>query len=57
MNINTALADVIRNNGIIKYVDIGGTSLDGAVLQTEKLAAFIQEMKASTVMNFNPKIV
>lgn len=50
MNIEQGLAEVIRNNGIIKYVDIGGTSLNGAVLQTEKLAAFIQEMKGATVL-------
>jgi HK97 family phage major capsid protein len=57
MNIEQGLAEVIKNNGIIKFVDIGGTSLNGAVLQTEKLAAFIQEMKESTVLMDAARII
>lgn len=50
MNIEQGLAQVIREHGIIKFVDIGASSLNKGVLSTEKLAAFIQEMKSATTL-------
>lgn len=50
MDINQALAQVIREHGIIKFVDIGAASLNKGVLSTDKLAAFVQEMKNATTL-------
>lgn len=50
MDINQKLAEAIKQNGIIKFVDIVNTSLDTSVLQVEKEAAFVQALQASTVM-------
>lgn len=51
MNLNEALRDVIlRDKGIIKFVDVGESSLDKGVLTTDKLDAFVQEMKNGTVL-------
>lgn len=50
MKIQQALLDVLRGNGIIKYVDIGPSSLNKGVLTTDKLGAFIQAMKEGTVL-------
>lgn len=50
MNIDQALAQVIREHGIIKFVDIGAASLNKGVLSTDKLAEFVQEMKNATTL-------
>lgn len=50
MNLNEALARIVREKGIIKFVDIGASSLNKGVLQTAKLNEFIQAMKEATVL-------
>lgn len=49
-DINTQLADYIKRGGIIKFVDTVGASLNEAVLQVEKEAAFIRELQKATVI-------
>jgi HK97 family phage major capsid protein len=50
MNMNQALADVIKNQGILKFVDIGPNSLNQGVLSVDKLEQFVREMKENTVL-------
>lgn len=50
MNIEQGLQEVLRQKGIIKFVDIGSDSLNNGVLTTGKLSAFIQEMKEATTL-------
>lgn len=50
MDINQKLAEAIKTNGIIKFVDTVSASLNTSVLQVEKEAQFIQELQAATVM-------
>lgn len=50
MNINQKLAEQIKNEGIIKFVDTVNTSLDTSVLQVEKEAAFVQAIQAASPM-------
>lgn len=50
MDINQKLAEAIKTNGIIKFVDTVSASLNTSELQVEKEAQFVQEMQAATVM-------
>lgn len=50
MNIDEAARQVLRQNGIFKFVDEGSASLNNGVLQTAKLGAFIKAMKSATVL-------
>jgi HK97 family phage major capsid protein len=50
MDINQQLAEAIKQNRIIKFVDTVSGSLNTSVLQVEKEAQFVQELQAATVM-------
>jgi HK97 family phage major capsid protein len=50
MNIDDAAREILRTNGIFKFVDDGPTSLNNGVLQTAKLGSFIKAMKDATVL-------
>ena len=50
MDINQKLAEAIKNQGIIKFVDIVSASLNTSVLQIEKESAFVQALQAATVI-------
>lgn len=50
MNIDEAARQVLRQNGIFKFVDEGAASLNNGVLTTAKLGAFIKSMKDATVL-------
>lgn len=50
MNIDQAARQILRENGIFKFVDEGASSLNNGVLTTAKLGAFIKGMKDATVL-------
>lgn len=50
MNLDDAMAKILRTGGILKFVDSGAGTLTQGVLQTAKLAQFIKEMKEATVL-------